>query len=104
MLIVLNTQEAKEWSEKNIYEADLFKSPLNVAVKRNLLMPVDESHYVIVNTEAHGVTWVIDKVWRLSDEEMEENDLYCRYRYKEHVVTYPDGYPGAKAREAGFNI
>lgn len=104
MLIVLNTQEAKEWSEKNIYEADSLMDPLAVAVKRNLLMPVNDSYFVVVNTEYNGVTWVMDRVWRLTDKEMKEQDLYCRYRYEEHATDYPVGYRGSKVTKAGFNI
>ena len=34
MLQILNLEEAKTWSEKNLYETDSFMFPLDVAVKR----------------------------------------------------------------------
>ena len=40
----------------------------------------------------------------LTDEEMKENDLYCRYRYKEKIVKHPEGYKGWMEHESGFNI
>ena len=47
-LQILNLQEAKEWSEKNLYEADSFLYPLKVAVNRGLLMKIDEEHFAVV--------------------------------------------------------
>ena len=41
MLQILNLEEAKEWSEKNLYESDLYLFPLNVAVKKGLLMGIE---------------------------------------------------------------
>ena len=104
MLQILNLAEAKTWSEKNLYEADSFLYPLKVAVNRGLLMEIDEEHFAVVETKHFGCTWVLDEIKRLSDEEMKELDLYCRYRYKEHVTTYPKGYQGAMEINAGFNL
>ena len=104
MLHILNLEEAKEWSEKNLYNADCFLFPLSVAVKRGLLKEIDKEHFAVVETENYGVTWVLDEIRRLSDEEMKENNLYCRYRYKEHVAKCPDGYIGAREMDAGFNL
>lgn len=104
MLQILNLEEAKEWSEKNLYESDSFLFPLNVAVKRGLLLEIDKEHFAIVETEANGCTWELDEIRKLSDKEMEENDLWCRYRYKEHITKYPEGYNGAMEHNAGFNL
>ena len=104
MLQILNLPEAKEWSERNLYEADSFLFPLNVAVKRGLLMEIDKEHFAVVETECNNCTWVLDEIRKLSDEEMEENDLSCRYRYKEHLVNAPKGYIGATEHDAGFNL
>ena len=104
MLQILNLKEAKAWCEKNLYEADSFLYPLTVAVKRGLLLRIDEAHYAVVETEQNGCTWVLDEIRKLSDEEMKENDLYCRYRFKAHVTEHPEGYNGAMDINAGFNL
>lgn len=104
MLQILNLEEAKEWSEKNLYESDSYLFPLSVAVKRGLLMEIDKEHFAVVETEYNDCTWVLDEIRKLTDEEMEENNLYCRYRYKEHVTKVPEGYKGATAHDAGFNL
>lgn len=104
MLQILNLEEAKEWSNQNLYEADSFLFPLNVAVKRGLLMEIDKEHFAVIETECNGCTWVLDEIRKLSDKEMEENDLYCRYRYKEHITKAPEGYNGATEHNAGFNL
>ena len=104
MLQILNLEEAKEWSEKNLYESHSYLFPLNVAVKKGLLMEIDKEHFAVVETESNGFTWMLDGIRKLSDEEMKENDLYCRYRYKEHLVNVPDGYIGATEHDAGFNL
>ena len=104
MLQILNLEEAKEWSEKNLYESDLYLFPLNVAVKKGLLMGIDKEHFAVVETESNGFTWMLDEIRKLSDEEMKEKDLYCRYRYKEHIVNAPVGYIGATEHDAGFNL
>lgn len=104
MLQILNLEEAKEWSETNLYEADSYLFPLNVAVKRGLLMEIDKEHFAIVETECNDCTWVLDEIRKLSDEEMKEKDLYCRYRYKEHVIDAPQDYQGARYISAGFNL
>ena len=104
MLQILNLQEAKEWSERNLYEADSYLFPLEVAVKRGLLMEIDKEHFAVVETEYCGCTWVLDEIRKLTDEEMTENNLYCRYRYKEHVTESPKDYYGAMMHNAGFNL
>lgn len=104
MLEILNLEEARNWSEQNLYEADSYLSPLSVAVKKGLLMEIDKEHFAVVETTNFGCTWVLDEIRKLSDEEMKENDLYCRYRYKAHVTECPEGYKGAMEINAGFNL
>lgn len=104
MLQILNLEEAKEWSEINLYEADSFLFPLNVAVKRGLLMEIDKEHFAIVETEYNGCTWILDEIRKLSDEEMKKNNLHCKYRYKEHIIDAPKGYNGTMEISAGFNL
>lgn len=104
MIKILNLEEAKTWSEKNLYDADCYMFPLSVAVKRGLLMEIDKEHFAIMETENFGCTWVLDEIRKLSDEEMKENDLYCRYRYKAHVTECPEDYEGTKELCAGFNL
>ena len=104
MLQILNLKEAKEWSEKNLYEADSYMFPLSVAVKNGLLMEIDREHFAVVETEYNNCTYVIERIWKLTDEEMRENNLYCRYRYKEKVIKHPANYKGWMEHEAGFNL
>ena len=104
MLEVLNLPEARQWSEKNLYEANSYMYPLDVAVKRGLLLAIDEKHFAVVETEYNDCTCVIERIWKLTDEEMKENNLYCRYRYKEKIVKCPEGYRGWMEHEAGFNL
>lgn len=104
MLQILNYQEAKDWTEKNLYDADCFLYPVQVAVKNGLLIEIDTEHFAVVETTNFGCTWVLDEIRKLSDEEMKENDLYCRYRYKAHVTEHPDCYMGAMEVNAGFNL
>ena len=101
---ILNLEEAKEWSEKNLYDADCYLFPLEKAIKNELLLVIDKEHFAIVETTCFGCTWVIDEIKKLSDKEMKENDLYCRYRYKAHVTEHPEGYNGAMEINAGFNL
>ena len=104
MLQILNYQEAKEWTEKNLYNADCFLYPVKVAVKNGLLIEIDTEHFAVVETTSFGCTWVLDEIRKLTDKEMEENDLYCRYRYKAHVTEHPEDYNGAMEINAGFNL
>ena len=104
MLQILNLEEAKEWSEKNLYESDSFLFPLNVAVKRGLLLEIDKEHFAIVETEYNGCKYRLEKIWKLTDEEMQEHNLWCRYRYKETVIEHPTDYIGYMEHEAGFNL
>ena len=101
---ILNLEEAKKWSEKNLYNADCYMFPLSVAVKNGLLMEIDNEHFAIVETENFGCTWVLDEIRKLSDEEMKENDLYCRYRFKAHVTEKPNNYHGVTEMNGGFNL
>ena len=106
MLQILNLQEAKEWSEKNLYEADSFLFPLDVAVKRGLLLAIDEEHFAVVETENKetGCVWRLEEIKRLSDEEMKESNLFCRYRFKAYVLHAPKDYKGILDINAGFNL
>lgn len=104
MLQILNLKEAKEWAEKNLYNSDCYLFPLLAAVENGLLMEIDKEHFAVVETKSSCCTWVLDKIWKLTDEEMKEQDLYCRYRYIEHVVKAPEGYQGAMEIKAGFNL
>lgn len=103
MLQILNLKEAKEWAEKNC-ETDSYLFPLTIAVANGLLMEIDKEHFAVVETKSSCCTWVLDKIWKLTDEEMKEQDLYCRYRYIEHVVKAPEDYQGAREINAGFNL
>ena len=40
MIKIMNLSEAKEYAKKNIYEPDLFFSPLNEAIKRGIILPL----------------------------------------------------------------
>lgn len=69
------------------------------------LISIDETHFAVMITEdASGCTWKLDSIRRLTDEEMKAEDLYCRYRYHEHVIKAPEGYDGAMEIDAGFNL
>ena len=104
MLIILNLKEAKEWCNRNLYDADCYLFPLEKAVHSGRLMEIDKEHFAIVETDHFGFKWVLDEIRRLSDDEMERSNLYCRYRYREHLVDIPAGYCGATEHHAGFNI
>lgn len=104
MLHILNLEEAIQWCKTNLHEAHCYLSPLSVSINHGLLMEVDSTHFAIVETESFDCTWKLDKIWKLTDEEMKANDLYCQYRYKEHVVKCPKGYDGLMKIEAGFNL
>ena len=47
MTKILNLEEAKAWSEKNLYDADCYMFPLSVAVKRGLLIEIDKEHFAV---------------------------------------------------------
>ncbi|MDD3361539.1 MAG: hypothetical protein PHW34_07700 [Hespellia sp.] len=51
MLKILNLEEAKKWSNENLYEADSYLFPLEEAVKCGLLMEIDKEHFAITETE-----------------------------------------------------
>lgn len=104
MLKILNTEEAKRWSEENLYEADMFLSALDAAVKSGLLIEIDNGYFAVKETEWGGCTWVIDSIRRLSDKEMRDGNLFCRYRYTEHVIQKPEHYQGEMENDAGFNL
>ena len=48
---ILTINEAKEWYEKNLYEADSYMFPLDVAVRKGLLKEIDKEHFEIVVDE-----------------------------------------------------
>lgn len=105
MITVLSKYDAQKWAEKNLYEADSYLFPLNVAIKHGLLIKINEDNYAVSESEFdNGCTWKIDKVWRLSDEEMQAHDLYYRYRYKAHVTNCPSQYNGCRAICAGIKL
>ena len=104
MLQILNLEQAKQWSNENLYEADSFLFPLKVAVKNGLLIEIDKEHFAVAETESFGCIWKLDEIRKLSDEEMRTNDLSCRYRYKAHVIEHPQDYNGAMDINAGFNL
>lgn len=104
MLQILGREEAEKWCEKNLYEADCFINPMKIAVRNGLLIAVDDNQFAVAETECFGCTWVIDEIRRLTDEEMKEQDLHCRYCYKEHVISVPEKYSGAREIIAGFNL
>ncbi len=104
MLQILNMEEAKTWSNENLFEADAYMFLLDVAVRNGLLLQIDSEHFAVVETECFGCTWVLDEIRRLTDEEMKANDLYCRYRFKAHVTECPKDYVGVIDMEAGFNL
>lgn len=106
MLQILNLEEAKVWSEKNLYDADCYLFPLEKAVKNGLLMEIDKEHFAVVETENKetGCVWRLESIRKLSDEEMEENNLFCRYRFKAYVLHAPKDYKGILDIDAGFNI
>lgn len=104
MLQILNYQEAKEWTEKNLYDSDCFLYPVKVAVKNGLLIEIDKEHFAVAEFTCFDCTWVLDEVRKLSDEEMKENNLYNRYRFKAHVTESPCDYRGITEASGGFNL
>lgn len=104
MIQLLNLKEAKDWAEKNLMDADNYMFPVNIAVKRGLLKAINENTFAVVDYEQNGCVWHLDEVRRLSNKEMEEQDLYCRYRYRAHVTKAPEGYKGATTICAGFMV
>lgn len=104
ILVILNTQEAKEWVEKNLYEADLYLLPLERAVNTGLLIPIDNGYYVVKETVTNQCTWEIEEVRKLTAEEMAENNLYLPYRFTARVTECPDNYEGAREISAGFDL
>lgn len=69
-------------------------------------MKIDDTHFAVIITEnpVSGCRWMLDSIRRLTDEEMKAENLYCRYRYKEHVISAPEGYDGETEIDAGFNL
>lgn len=104
MLSILNLEQAKEWCKENLYECDSYMFPLDVAIKNNLLIKINDNHFAIKETTNENGTWVIDEIIQLSDEEMKEKDLYYKYRFKAHITNYTLDYDGIKTIHAGFNI
>ncbi len=104
LFVILNTQEAKKWVEKNMYEADLCLLPLERAVNTGLLIPIDKGYYVVKETVTNQCTWVIEEVRKLTAEEMAENNLYLPYRFTARIKECPDDYEGAREISAGFDL
>ena len=102
MINILDLNEAKEWAEKNLFEADSFLFPLNVAVKNGLLLNIDDEHFAVKEVETKFCTWVVDSITRLSDEEMKKAELYHRYRYKAHAENCVPGYEGIREIDCGI--
>ena len=96
--------QAKTKKTKPNNDADCFLYPVKVAVRNGLLIEIDTEHFAVVETTSFGCTWVLVEIRKLTDKEMAENDLYCRYRYKAHVTEHPEGYNGAMEINAGFNL
>lgn len=104
---ILNHKEATKWSNDNGYKIDCKNTtPIDLAVKSGALIEIDKEYFAttIAKNEKTDTTWILDEIWKLTDEEMKENDLYFRYRYKAHVVECPDEYDGVKAINAGFSF
>lgn len=74
------------------------------AIKDNKIMKIESDQYALVDYQYNGVSWHMDSIRRLSDREMREHDLFCRYRYKAHVTHAPVGYNGTKYVNAGIYI
>lgn len=104
MLNILNLEQAKEWCKENLYECDSYMFPLDVAINNNLLIKINDNNFVAKETTTDTCTWIVDEVIQLSDEQMKENDLYCRYRFKAHAINYPENYTGMKYINAGLTI
>lgn len=104
IFVILNTQEAKEWVEKNLYEADLYLLPLERAVHTGLLIPIDNGYYVVKETVTNQCTWVIEEVRKLTAEEMAENNLCLPYRLTARIKECPDDYEGAREISAGIDL
>ena len=99
---ILTLTEAKEWADKNLFEADSFLFPLDVAVKNGLLVPIDGQRFAVREVVTDVCTWVVDSITRLTDEEMAEHDLWCRYRYHAHAENYDASYQGMKTLSCGI--
>ena len=102
MMQILTLAEAKEWVLKNLYEADSYLFPLDAAVKQGLLVPVDGQRFAVKRVVTDVCTWVVDGITRLTDEQMAEHDLYCRYRYHAHAEDYDASYKGSKYLSCGI--
>lgn len=85
-------------------EAEQMFGSVQQAIKGNKIMKIEADHYALVDYEYNGVSWHMDSIRRLSDKEMREHDLFCRYRYKAHVTQAPVGYCGTKYVHAGIYI
>lgn len=101
---IFNYEKATEWI-KTVCR-DKGEISVDFAVKKGILIKIDEKHFVPTKAEheTSKCTWVLDRIWKLTDKEMQESDLYCRYRYKAHVEECPPGYTGVKEMCAGFNL
>ena len=70
----------------------------------NKMVTNTNGDFVTKETTTDTCTWIVDEVIQLSDEQMKENDLYCRYRFKAHAINYPKNYTGMKYINAGLTI
>ena len=103
MMQILTLAEATEWVKENLYEADSFLFPLNAAVKKGLLVPIDGQRFAVREVVTDVCTWVVDSITKLSDEEMAEHGLWCRYRYHAHAENYAADYQGIKILHCGIS-
>ncbi len=107
MFRVMDIAETYEYLKENLYEYDAYVLPIDAAVKHGLIMPVPnrKDYFIPVElTDDTGVTWHVKNVRELTDGEMKEMDLHCRYRYESEVVNAPAGYGGSTLIRAGFNL
>jgi hypothetical protein len=69
-----------------------------------VVMITPEQFALVKTKDEYGYTWKLDYVKRLSDKEMEDKGLNCRYRYREHIVDAPADYDSVREISAGFNL
>ncbi len=107
MLQIMDIEETYAYLKENLYEYDSYLLPIDAAVKLGLIIPVPSRKDLFIPKESEdesGITWHINRVEELTDEEMKEKDLYCRYRYESEAVETPAGYGGSTLIRAGFNL
>ncbi len=106
MIKIMDIEETKTYLRNNFFEYDSYILPIDAAVKAGIIVPVPDrkDRFIPLEYEINGVTWHLNSVRKLTDEEMKENDLYLRYRYESEVVKAPLRYGGITLVEAGFDI